>query len=127
MKEHFRGKNQKTHSVAFPEGQILEENLAHEIGLLVTQHVEHARRQVPLQRAENVRAEIQLHVLVPVGLVLLVRVQPQPQARRCRRHGAVSAGAARRWCIAAVASLERHFRSGGSKLRGGHGEERRGN
>lgn len=118
MKEHFRGKNQKTHSVAFPEGQILEENLAHELGLLVTRHVEHARREVPLQRAENVRAEIQLHVLVAIGLVLLVRVQPQPQARRRRRrHGAVSAGAA----------LERHFRSGGNELRRGHGEERRGN
>lgn len=49
--------------------------------------------------------------------MLLVRVQPQPQARR--RHHAVSAGARR---VAAVAAVERHSRSGVSELDGGHAE-----
>lgn len=62
-------------------GQVLEQNLSHELDLVVPRQAQHVRRQVPLQRAENGRTEIQLQVVVALGLVLLVRVQPQPLVR----------------------------------------------
>lgn len=89
----------ETHSVAVCDGKILEENLAHELSLVVTRNSEHVGRKVPLKRGEDRRAEIQLKVIVTVWFVLLVRVQSQPLARRrCRRRvhrrgdGAVSVG-----------------------------------
>lgn len=86
----------ETHSVAVCDGKILEENLAHELGLVVTRNSEHVGRKVPLKRGEDRRAEIQLKVIVTVWFVLLVRVQSQPLARRRQVHrrgdGAVSVG-----------------------------------
>lgn len=89
-------------------GQVLEENLPHELDLVVPGDAEHGRRQVPLERAEDRGAEIQLQVVVALGLVLLARVQPQPLVRhgRSRREDAVPDR--RRVARAAV---DRHGRS----------------
>lgn len=61
-------------------GQVLNQNLPHELDFIVSGHAQHARRQIPLQGAENRGAKIHLQVLVAVGLVVLVRVQPEPLA-----------------------------------------------
>lgn len=63
-------------------GQVLEQNLPHELHLIVPVDGEHAGGQVPLQRAEDHGGEVQLEILVAVGLVILVRVQPQPLLAR---------------------------------------------
>lgn len=65
-------------SVALPGRKVLEQNLPHELELIVSGLPEHARRQVPLERGENLGAEIQLHVVVVIRIVVIVRVQPQP-------------------------------------------------
>lgn len=70
--------------------QVLEQNLPHELDLIVPVDGEHAGRQVPLQRAKDHGAEIQLEILVAIGLVVLVRVQPQPLL--ARQHGHRSIG-----------------------------------
>lgn len=90
-----------THPGSLPFGQVPGENLLHELGLRFAGHLEHARGEVALQRAEDHGVELALEVVVPLRLVLLVGVQPQPpvpvhRPRRRRSHYPVPVSVPRR-------------------------------
>lgn len=82
-----------SYTTAFALGGVPEQNVPHVPELELTRHIEHVRRQVMLERAEEQRTEIQLlQVVVAIRLVLLLRLQSQPRLR----NDAVSVGRARR-------------------------------
>lgn len=67
-----------TYTETFTLGRVPKQDVPHVLELDVTWDPKHGRRKVLLERAEQQRTKLQLQVLIVVGLVILVRIQPQP-------------------------------------------------